>query len=76
MWSTSPRSGPQSDPVPRGAPRPLVAFRISAQGEVWLRDLSVELDVDKTSVIRAALAVAKTHEAELRATIRERKEQT
>jgi hypothetical protein len=44
-------------------------------GHVWVRDLMVEHTVDKTAVMRAIMAVAKTHEAELKALIRERKEQ-
>lgn len=44
--------------------------RIGPRGKVWLLDLSVEEKVDLSTVVRAALAVARRHEPELKATIR------
>lgn len=61
--------------MPRGEPRSLLTFRCSERGQAWVSDLMAELSVDKTAVMRAMMAVAKTHEPELKALIRERKDQ-
>lgn len=61
--------------MPRGSPRDLLTFRCSAAGHTWVADLMAELRIDKTSVMRGVMAVAKNHEPELKALLRERKEE-
>jgi hypothetical protein len=62
--------------VPRGEPRQLVAFRLSANGKGWLDDLvAVHGATDRTDAFRAVMAVAKNHENEVKALIKQNKEQ-
>lgn len=60
--------------MPRGDPRALIAFRIAPKGRKWIEELAAEHEVDNTTVFKAALAVAKNHEAELKSTIKSRSE--
>lgn len=46
-------------------------FRINQAGRDWLDQLAQEGGVDRSAVIRAALAVARKHEAEVKARIKE-----
>lgn len=63
--------------MPRGDPRELVAFRLSSNGKGWLDDLvSTHGAADRTAAFRAVMAVARTHEAEVLALIKQTKEQT
>lgn len=63
-------------PLPRGKgePRVYTAFRCSPRGRTWLDDLTVEHSVDLSFVLRACLAIAKTHEKELKMLLDERTE--
>lgn len=48
-----------------------VTFRIGARGKDWVETLMLETGADKSTVLRAALAVAKKHEPELKHLIKE-----
>lgn len=52
-------------------PRVHVTVRLGTKGFDWLGELADSLDVDRSAVIRAALAVAKRHEPELKLAIKE-----
>lgn len=63
-------------PRPKGEPRVYTAFRCKPASRTWLDDLATKNGLDLSSVIRAALAVAKSHEPELNVTLKEMKEQS
>jgi hypothetical protein len=46
-------------------PRVHVSFRIAGKGWDWLTQLALDHGVPRSSVIRAALAVARKHEPEV-----------
>jgi Arc/MetJ-type ribon-helix-helix transcriptional regulator len=55
-------------------PRERITVRLARAGIRWMDDLAVEnpgIEMDRSAVVRAALAVARRHEAELIETIRE-----
>jgi hypothetical protein len=48
-----------------------VTFRVTSKGFDWISDLSEELGVDRSVVLRTALAIAKRHEPELKLALKE-----
>jgi hypothetical protein len=62
-------------PRQRGEPRIYTAFRCKPVARKMLDDKATENELDLSGVIRAALAVAFAHEAELDLTIKQIKEQ-
>jgi hypothetical protein len=62
-------------PRPKGEPRVYTAFRCKPASRAWLDELAESNDLDLSAVLRAALAVAKSHEPELKMTLKEMKEQ-
>jgi hypothetical protein len=48
-----------------------VTIRVATTGRRWLEDLTVETEADLSTVARAAFALARRHEAEHKALIKE-----
>lgn len=48
-----------------------VTFRLAPKGRVWIDDTRRKYDTDMSTVVRAALAVARAHPDELRQRIEE-----
>lgn len=61
-------------PRPKGEPRVFTAFRCKPASRRWLDQKVSDHELDLSSVIRAALAVARAHETELDMTLKDMKE--
>lgn len=60
--------------MPRGSPRTLVAVRLAPAGLTWLDETATTTSTDRSMVLRAALALARKHEAELKTILKTARE--